>query len=200
MKQICLFIFLALYACGKDDESQYTNLNGIELRVENLNPDVRTYTLAKSKSLDIDKDEIMDVTFTVNLAAESGHGPSYGHSSVTIEPLNGFKVDTIQRPNYEKQNFSAPRYYNQGDNILNSNTYTDGIIELTSFTYYSYAPSNVSNDIWLHVKGYIVLKKEGSPNDEYCWIKVDVTSYHSIKFFSCFYYKDMSMLKIVDPF
>jgi hypothetical protein len=208
MKKIFfLLVLLAFYACGKDEQGHYTNLNGTELMVENKNPDVRTYSLAKSLSLDINNDDVMDVTFTVNDNAERGWGPGSSHSSVTVQTLNGFKVDTIQysipisaTQGPEIQVFSVPRNYKEGDNILNTNTYTDGMSELVSYSNYSYYINPLLNDKWLHMKEYIVLKKEGSPNDEYGWIKVDVTSYSSIKLLSCFYYKDVSMLKIIDPF
>ena len=96
---------------------------------------------------------------------------------------------------------TVPRIFNNGDSIFNTNTFSEYIIEIAGMTRADIDYSSLSNDKWIdgNIK-YIVLKKEGSLNQEYCWIKVNVTLYNSIKLLSCSYSKDVSFMKINDSF
>jgi hypothetical protein len=210
---IAFLVIMAFTGCKKDeelkesDDNHYTNLHGTVLEIDPSTEPPILYA-ENSINLDIDKDNIDDVTFTVTTEMTT-FGPRYSYNGVHIEPLNGFKVDTIQ---YSKIRTSSnhgdqvciiviPRIYNNGDSILNTNTFSDGKIQVTSNTYTGSDDSRLSNDTWLNIgTKYIVLKKEGSPNNEYCWIKVNVMSYKSIKLLSCYFTKDVSSMKIIDPY
>lgn len=119
-------------------------------------------------------------------------GPHYSYDCVKIKPLNSFKVDTIQYSKIKTSDHGdqnvilvIPRIYNNGDSIFNTNTFNDRTIEVTSNSRSDFDHSSMSNDKWINCgTKYIVLKKEGSLNNEYCWIKVNVTSYNSIKLLS----------------
>jgi hypothetical protein len=207
MKRIFILLgLLAFFACEKEtnEDSIYTNLNGTVLEIDPVTEQGTNYA-EHSLSLDIDKDNIEDVTFTV-ITRLQRFGPSYGYNGIEIKPLNGFKVDTMLYSVTETSDLGntnvllvIPRIYNNGDTIENRNTYYEGTIKVADYTYSGYYHDILSNDKWINIgTKYIVLKKEGSINTEYCWIKVNVTTSNSIKLISCFYSKDITMRRIID--